>query len=199
MEYIITHSPTASWAGGFLQEFLLCSVFLEHPHKSESLLPGDPSTSKFNSIWLVPQEGFPHADTSSTRVCCRNETLGTQVLPVRDTCWGCGSLSSHKGNYSSWPQWKPEGPQCNFEISISSVASDAVVKNLPANAGDLLQELVAGLVPGLGRSPGAGNDSPLWYSCPEKSRGQRGLVGYSPWDHGVGQDWEHTGKMIYTM
>ena len=34
-----------------------------------------------------------------------------------------------------------------------------MVKKLPANAGD------AGLIPGLGRSPGGGNDNPLQYSC----------------------------------
>ena len=36
-----------------------------------------------------------------------------------------------------------------------------MVKNLPANAGD------AGLIPGLGRSPGEGNSNPLQYSCLE--------------------------------
>ena len=35
----------------------------------------------------------------------------------------------------------------------------SVVKNLPANAGDL------GLIPGLGRSPGEGNVNPLQYFC----------------------------------
>ena len=34
-----------------------------------------------------------------------------------------------------------------------------MVKNLPVNAGDL------GSFPGLGRSPGEGNDNPLQYSC----------------------------------
>ena len=34
-----------------------------------------------------------------------------------------------------------------------------VVKNPPANAGDV------GLTPGLGRSPGVGNGNPLQYSC----------------------------------
>ena len=34
-----------------------------------------------------------------------------------------------------------------------------MVKNPPANAGD------AGSIPGLGRSPGEGNDSPLQYPC----------------------------------
>ena len=34
-----------------------------------------------------------------------------------------------------------------------------MVKNLPASAGD------SGLIPGLGRSPGAGNGYSLQYSC----------------------------------
>ena len=37
-----------------------------------------------------------------------------------------------------------------------------VVKNPPANAGDL------GLIPGSGRSPGGENGNPLQYSCLEK-------------------------------
>ena len=36
---------------------------------------------------------------------------------------------------------------------------DSVVKNLPAIAGD------SGLIPGLGRSPGEGNDNPLQFFC----------------------------------
>ena len=39
-----------------------------------------------------------------------------------------------------------------------------VVKNLSANAGDIRDP---GLIPGLGRSPGEGNDNLLQYSCPE--------------------------------
>ena len=39
----------------------------------------------------------------------------------------------------------------------------SVVKHPPANAGD------TGSIPGLGRSPGAGNGSPLQYSCLENS------------------------------
>jgi len=37
-----------------------------------------------------------------------------------------------------------------------------VVKNLPANAGDLRDW---GVIPGLGRFPGGGNGNPVWYSC----------------------------------
>ena len=37
----------------------------------------------------------------------------------------------------------------------------SVVKNPPANAGDV------GLMPGSGRSPGEGNSTPLYFSCLE--------------------------------
>ena len=49
-----------------------------------------------------------------------------------------------------------------------------VVKNLLANVGD------KGSVPGLERSPGEGNGSPLQYSCLEKPHGQRSLVNDGP-------------------
>ena len=39
-----------------------------------------------------------------------------------------------------------------------------MVKNSPANAGDIRD---AGLIPGLGKSPGGGNGNPLHYSCLE--------------------------------
>ena len=41
---------------------------------------------------------------------------------------------------------------------------ELVVNNLPANIGDTRDW---GLIPGLGRSPGGGNDSLLQYSCLE--------------------------------
>ena len=41
-----------------------------------------------------------------------------------------------------------------------------MVKNLPANAGDTRD---AGLIPGLGRSPGGGHGNPLPSSCLENS------------------------------
>ena len=55
-----------------------------------------------------------------------------------------------------------------------------MVKNLPANAGDIGD---VGSVPGLGRSPGEGNGSPLQDSC---------LKGYSPWGlQRAGHDCKH--------
>ena len=58
-----------------------------------------------------------------------------------------------------------------------------VVKNLPANAGDLRD---AGLIPGSGRCPGGGHGSPLQYSCLENPM-ERGAWGATV--HGVAKSW----------
>ena len=50
-------------------------------------------------------------------------------------------------------------------------------KESPCSAGD------PGSIPGLGRSPGEGNDNPLQYSCLEDSMIQRNLASYRPWGH----------------
>ena len=49
-------------------------------------------------------------------------------------------------------------------------------KESACNAGD------AGLIPGLGRSPGEGNGYPTPVFLPGKSHGQRNLAGYNPRD-----------------
>ena len=53
---------------------------------------------------------------------------------------------------------------------------DSDGKESACNVGDL------GSIPGLGRSPGGGHGNSHQYSSMEKPHGQRGLVGYSPWD-----------------
>ena len=53
----------------------------------------------------------------------------------------------------------------------------SAVRNLRANTGD------GGLIPELGRTPGAGYGNPLQHSCLENPHGQRSLVGYIV--HGV--------------
>ena len=59
-----------------------------------------------------------------------------------------------------------------------------MVKNMPANAGDIKD---VGPIPGLGRSPGEVHGSALQYSGLENPYGQRMLVGYSP--YGVAKSW----------
>ena len=60
-------------------------------------------------------------------------------------------------------------------ISDRGFPGDSVVKNRPANAGDV------GSIPGLGRSPGEGQWQPTLVFLPGTSHGQRSLEGYSPW------------------
>ena len=55
-----------------------------------------------------------------------------------------------------------------------------VVKNLPANAGDVRPP---SSIPRSGRSLGGGHGNPLQYSRLENPHRQRSLVGYSPWAH----------------
>ena len=57
---------------------------------------------------------------------------------------------------------------------------DAVVQNLPVNAGD------ASSIPGSGRSPGVGNGNPLQYFCLENSM-NRGI--WQATVHGVTKSW----------
>ena len=66
--------------------------------------------------------------------------------------------------------WGPSGlPWCPVRMKLmgdSQISGDAVVKNLPANAGDARDE---GSIPESGRFPGVGNDNSLQYSCLENS------------------------------
>ena len=64
-----------------------------------------------------------------------------------------------------------------------------VVKNPPANAGDIKD---AGLIPGSGRSPGGGHGNPLQYFCLENPHGQSSLEGYNPWGHKESDTAEHS-------
>ena len=52
-------------------------------------------------------------------------------------------------------------------MGASQVALYQVVKDPLANAGDVRD---AGLIPGLGRTPGGGNGNPLQYSCMENRK-----------------------------
>ena len=74
---------------------------------------------------------------------------------------------------------------CSWSVLCVHWASQLalVVKNPPANAGDLRD---MGWILGLGRSPGEGNSNPLQYSCLENPM-DRGAW----WDtvHGVTKSW----------
>ena len=77
---------------------------------------------------------------------------------------GLFSISTLGPDFS--PAFPPSTiPFCSFFILVSPSTWDfpggSVIKNSPANAGDV------GLIPGSGRSPGGGHGNPLQYSCLE--------------------------------
>ena len=54
--------------------------------------------------------------------------------------------------------------------TLMSFLGGPAVKNLPASVGDARD---VASIPGLGRSPGAGNGNPLQYSCLENAMDRR--------------------------
>ena len=68
-----------------------------------------------------------------------------------------------------------------------------MVKNLPANAGDLRD---TGLIPGLGRPPGVGSGKPTPVFLLGESHGQRNLAGYGLWDR---KDSHTTNTFSFTL
>ena len=72
--------------------------------------------------------------------------------------------------FTTAPPEKPDNNACSaanigiIYMKLLGFPGGAVVKNLPANAGDAVS------MPGSGRSPGGGNGNPLQYSCWENSK-----------------------------
>ena len=68
-----------------------------------------------------------------------------------------------------------------------------VVKNLPANAGDIRD---TGLIPGSGRCPGGGHSNPLQYSCLENpmDRGAWWAI-----VHGVTKSWTQLSNLALLL
>ena len=67
---------------------------------------------------------------------------------------------------------------CHLEVKKKNLSLAQTVKKLPARVPDS--------IPGLGRSPGEGNDYPLQYSCMENSM-NRGA--WQATDHRVAKSW----------
>ena len=63
----------------------------------------------------------------------------------------------------------------NIIVLIGASLVAQMVKGSVCSVGD------PGSTPGLGRSPGEGNGTPLQYSCLENPMDGGALVGYSPW------------------
>ena len=75
-------------------------------------------------------------------------------------------LEKGTATHSSILAWRVHGSQrvglSDFQREARASQVALVVKNPPANAGDIGDE---GSIPAWGRSPGEGNGNPLQYSC----------------------------------
>ena len=106
--------------------------------------------------WQAMVHGVAESQTTEatlpTCTCLDNRTCGDDV----------GEVSSHQELIS--------------QTAIATGASqvELVVKNQPANAGDVRGTV---LITGLGCSPGRGHSNPFQYSCLENPHGQRSLEG----------------------
>ena len=70
-----------------------------------------------------------------------------------------------------------------------------VVKNLPANAGDMRH----GFYSWLRKIPWRRAWQPTAACLPGESHGQRSLAGYSPWGHRIGHDWSNLAQHITSL
>ena len=75
-------------------------------------------------------------------------------------------------------------------VNPQSFPGDAVVKNLPANAGNMRR----GFHPWVGKIPWRRAWQPTAVFLPGESQRQRSLVGYSPSGHRVEHDWSRSAR-----
>ena len=100
-----------------------------------------------------------------------------EMPPITLTKEQEGALRNEKKG--EWTLWRQVTSLFHKDLLYSRWASQValVVKNPPANAGDLRD---MGSIPGWGRSPGEKARQPTPVFLPGESHGQRNLGGYSP-------------------
>ena len=99
-------------------------------------------------VFAAAHELFSSCDVQASH--CRGSSCGAWALGVPASVAVVCGLSSCSRAQAQW-----------------GFPGGKVVKNLPANAGDIRD---AGLIPGLSRSSGGGHGNPLQYSCLENPK-----------------------------
>ena len=110
------------------------------------------------------QTGFPCGSVGKESACNAGD-LGSIPGLGRSPGEGKGYPLQYSGLENSMDcivPWGHKESDTTEQLSLCQVA--LVVKNLPANAGDLRD---SGSIPGLERSPKGGHGNPLQYSCLE--------------------------------
>ena len=144
---------------------------------SGSSVHGD-SPAKNTEVGCPPPGDLPNPEIEPRSPRLWADSLPSEP-PEKPKNAGVGSLSLLQGIFPT--QESNQGLlHCRRILCQLSYRGSPVVKNLPANAGDLRD---AGSIPGSGRSL-EGNGSPLQDSCPENPR-DRG--GWRATVHGVSE------------
>ena len=110
----------------------------------------------------------------------RNQTRVSCIADGFFTNWAIREALQNKKYFPKLSQVKdwirnPQLPPPS--LMAQGFPGGAEVKASACNVGDL------GSIPGWERPPGEGNGNPLQYSCLEKPRGQKRLVGCILWGH----------------
>ena len=129
--------------------------------------------------WWLRWWGFPGGGKEPACQCRRREqrrvrSLGREDPLEEGTAAHTTTLAWTKGR-AAWRLQSTGAQRVGHNWgSVSRAHGSSVVKNPPANAGDV------GSNPGAGRSPREGNGNPLQHSCLESLLEESG-EGYSPW------------------
>ena len=83
-------------------------------------------------------------------------------------------LPAHLNSETKYSRLVKNYPNEEFQGVLNSLVGGSDSKAFVYNVGD------PGLIPGLGRSPGEGNGTPLQYFCLEIPMDKKNLAGYSP-------------------
>ena len=139
---------------------------------------------------MKPQEGFGSSSVSAIRVVSsgltKTKNFKWHYQESKSSGWYSSEEKKKKVKRKSIEWEKLFANHISEKGFVSRIYKEPlgtyilvvlVVKNPPANAGDIRH---VGSIPGLGRSAGGGNGNPLQYSCLENPIGQRSLAGYSP-------------------
>ena len=132
---------------------------------------------------------------SNSCKCLDCSPLGSSVLGIfqaRIPEWV--AISFFRG--SSWPRDQTPVSCTVGRFFIDWATREALVKNVPANAGDAR---VCGFDPWGGKIPWHGKEQPTPVFLPGGSHRQRSLGGYSPWGHKESDKLSHWARLLVWM
>ena len=173
MELVLCSGLTIHLKSSWFSLYSLKCSLPRHPPPHSEMMSPIKHLFLFTPVSAVPSSGPGHSGCTD----CLSWVIDGPVhyellskpLPAPSLSWHIYKLGML---YNS--------PFPHYFWSWFSGAGGSGVKNLPANEEDV------GLIPGLGRSPGEGNDNPLQYSCLENST-DRGAWWATV--HGVAKNW----------